>query len=349
MTTAKDIMHSRAQLDPRPRDARPRRPADARAQRGRAARLRQRRARTGWSASSPTATSSSAAWPRGTTRRRSPRANCARARRAGSTRAPDVDAVLEEMQSHRIRRLPVVENKRLVGMISEADLARHLPTSRSRAGPRRSTPAPEPPPGAPRHRAGPVGCRGAARVPDEGTVRNMSEMPSRRTVLGSSFALAGAAALATRAHAAPLRATSPARAADTYVAPGGPEVAAAEKKRGRRPAPRGEAHGHASQRSTSAAARSGPGRTATGSPARRSASPRATPSPSPSPTTSRRPRPCTGTASPCATTWTASPASPSRRSSRAPTSPTASRCRTRGRTGSIRTPAPSRTAACTHR
>ncbi|MFH8885655.1 CBS domain-containing protein [Streptomyces californicus] len=38
----------------------------------------------------------------------------------------DVDAVLEEMQTHRIRRLPVVENKKLVGMISEADLARHL-------------------------------------------------------------------------------------------------------------------------------------------------------------------------------------------------------------------------------
>ncbi|MEO3754460.1 CBS domain-containing protein [Streptomyces sp. B6B3] len=38
------------------------------------------------------------------------------------------DEVLEEMESHRIRRLPVIdENKRLVGMISEADLARHLP------------------------------------------------------------------------------------------------------------------------------------------------------------------------------------------------------------------------------
>ncbi|MFI8432556.1 CBS domain-containing protein [Streptomyces sp. NPDC079020] len=37
-----------------------------------------------------------------------------------------VDAVLEEMQTHRIRRLPVVENKMLIGMISEADLARHL-------------------------------------------------------------------------------------------------------------------------------------------------------------------------------------------------------------------------------
>ncbi|THA23742.1 CBS domain-containing protein [Streptomyces sp. RKND-216] len=38
----------------------------------------------------------------------------------------DVSQVLEEMQSHRIRRLPVVENKRLVGMISEADIAHHL-------------------------------------------------------------------------------------------------------------------------------------------------------------------------------------------------------------------------------
>ncbi|MER8043122.1 CBS domain-containing protein [Streptomyces sp. NPDC094032] len=38
----------------------------------------------------------------------------------------DVGAVLEEMQSHQIRRLPVVENKKLVGMISEADLAKGL-------------------------------------------------------------------------------------------------------------------------------------------------------------------------------------------------------------------------------
>ncbi|WP_228992931.1 CBS domain-containing protein [Streptomyces sp. DH8] len=37
-----------------------------------------------------------------------------------------VEAVLEEMQTHRIRRLPVIENKKLVGMISEADLAQHL-------------------------------------------------------------------------------------------------------------------------------------------------------------------------------------------------------------------------------
>ena len=38
----------------------------------------------------------------------------------------DVDDVLREMRDHQIRRLPVIENKRLVGMISEADLARHL-------------------------------------------------------------------------------------------------------------------------------------------------------------------------------------------------------------------------------
>ncbi|GGP50462.1 CBS domain-containing protein [Streptomyces abikoensis] len=39
----------------------------------------------------------------------------------------DVEDVLHEMESHKIRRLPVIENKRLVGMISEADVARHLP------------------------------------------------------------------------------------------------------------------------------------------------------------------------------------------------------------------------------
>ncbi|MEV0914657.1 CBS domain-containing protein [Streptomyces sp. NPDC049967] len=38
----------------------------------------------------------------------------------------EVEDVLHEMQDHRIRRLPVVENKRLIGMISEADLAQHL-------------------------------------------------------------------------------------------------------------------------------------------------------------------------------------------------------------------------------
>ncbi|MEU7562333.1 CBS domain-containing protein [Streptomyces eurythermus] len=38
-----------------------------------------------------------------------------------------VDDVLREMETHQIRRLPVIDgNKRLVGMISEADLAHHL-------------------------------------------------------------------------------------------------------------------------------------------------------------------------------------------------------------------------------
>ncbi|MCY0958479.1 CBS domain-containing protein [Streptomyces sp. H27-H5] len=38
----------------------------------------------------------------------------------------DVSEVLEEMQSHQIKRLPVIREKKLVGMISEADLAKHL-------------------------------------------------------------------------------------------------------------------------------------------------------------------------------------------------------------------------------
>ncbi|MFJ2604440.1 CBS domain-containing protein [Streptomyces sp. NPDC091279] len=38
----------------------------------------------------------------------------------------DVDDVLQEMRDYQIRRLPVIEDKRLVGMISEADLAAHL-------------------------------------------------------------------------------------------------------------------------------------------------------------------------------------------------------------------------------
>jgi CBS domain-containing protein len=38
----------------------------------------------------------------------------------------DVDEALKIMQTHRIRRLPVIENKRLVGMISECDIVRHL-------------------------------------------------------------------------------------------------------------------------------------------------------------------------------------------------------------------------------
>ncbi|MDP9861694.1 MULTISPECIES: CBS domain-containing protein [Streptosporangium] len=38
-----------------------------------------------------------------------------------------VGEVLSKMEEHQIRRLPVIENNRIVGMISEADLARHLP------------------------------------------------------------------------------------------------------------------------------------------------------------------------------------------------------------------------------
>jgi len=40
----------------------------------------------------------------------------------------DADAgdVLRSMTEHRVKRMPVIDDHRLVGMISEADLARHL-------------------------------------------------------------------------------------------------------------------------------------------------------------------------------------------------------------------------------
>ncbi len=38
----------------------------------------------------------------------------------------DVGDVLREMESHQIKRLPVIADQKLVGMISEADLAQHL-------------------------------------------------------------------------------------------------------------------------------------------------------------------------------------------------------------------------------
>jgi CBS domain-containing protein len=41
--------------------------------------------------------------------------------------AADVDEVLQLMQENQIRRLPVIDKQRVVGMISEADLARNLP------------------------------------------------------------------------------------------------------------------------------------------------------------------------------------------------------------------------------
>jgi CBS domain-containing protein len=37
-----------------------------------------------------------------------------------------IDDVLRQMEEHRVKRLPVIENHRLVGVISEADLARSL-------------------------------------------------------------------------------------------------------------------------------------------------------------------------------------------------------------------------------
>jgi CBS domain-containing protein len=42
----------------------------------------------------------------------------------------DVDEVLREMEDHQVKRLPVIENHRLVGVISEADLARNLSEDR---------------------------------------------------------------------------------------------------------------------------------------------------------------------------------------------------------------------------
>ncbi len=39
----------------------------------------------------------------------------------------DVSQVLQAMEEHRIRRLPVTGSHRLVGVISEADVARNLP------------------------------------------------------------------------------------------------------------------------------------------------------------------------------------------------------------------------------
>jgi CBS domain-containing protein len=38
----------------------------------------------------------------------------------------DVNAVLQTMEQHKVRRLPVIENDRVVGVISEADLATRL-------------------------------------------------------------------------------------------------------------------------------------------------------------------------------------------------------------------------------
>jgi CBS domain-containing protein len=44
--------------------------------------------------------------------------------------AADVDEVLRQMEDHQVKRLPVIDNHRLVGLISEADLARNLSEDR---------------------------------------------------------------------------------------------------------------------------------------------------------------------------------------------------------------------------
>jgi CBS domain-containing protein len=44
--------------------------------------------------------------------------------------AAEVDEVLREMEDHQIKRLPVIDNHRLVGVISEADIARNLSEDR---------------------------------------------------------------------------------------------------------------------------------------------------------------------------------------------------------------------------
>ena len=40
--------------------------------------------------------------------------------------AAGVGEVLRQMEDHQVKRLPVIENHRLVGILSEADLARNL-------------------------------------------------------------------------------------------------------------------------------------------------------------------------------------------------------------------------------
>ena len=49
----------------------------------------------------------------------------------GSTYHVDAGASIEQMltvmEEHQVRRLPVIDEHRLVGMVSEADIARHLP------------------------------------------------------------------------------------------------------------------------------------------------------------------------------------------------------------------------------
>jgi len=38
-----------------------------------------------------------------------------------------IQEMLNVMEEHQVRRLPVIEEHRLVGIVTEADIARHLP------------------------------------------------------------------------------------------------------------------------------------------------------------------------------------------------------------------------------
>lgn len=38
-----------------------------------------------------------------------------------------VETLLQRMTQHKVKRMPVIKNKQLVGIVSEADLAQHLP------------------------------------------------------------------------------------------------------------------------------------------------------------------------------------------------------------------------------
>lgn len=38
-----------------------------------------------------------------------------------------IDHMLAVMEEHQVRRIPVIESHRLVGLVTEADIARHLP------------------------------------------------------------------------------------------------------------------------------------------------------------------------------------------------------------------------------
>jgi CBS domain-containing protein len=42
----------------------------------------------------------------------------------------DVDEAIETMTTHKVRRLPVIDGDKLVGMVSQADIARSLPADR---------------------------------------------------------------------------------------------------------------------------------------------------------------------------------------------------------------------------